>query len=59
MSVGIDDAIPLEVAFNPSYFRDATLHAGDGATVYLRDGLKAAVIDNGDAYALIMPMRVS
>jgi DNA polymerase III sliding clamp (beta) subunit (PCNA family) len=47
------------IAFNPAYFADALRHAGNGATVRLRDGLKAAVIEGEHAYALLMPMRVS
>jgi DNA polymerase III sliding clamp (beta) subunit (PCNA family) len=47
------------VAFNPAYFADALRHAGNGATVRLRDGRKAAVIEGENAYALLMPMRIS
>lgn len=49
------------VAFNPSYLADAIAHGGDGAPVFLRDRSKAALIGStdGDAYALVMPMRVA
>ena len=55
------DTIGLDafVAFNPSYAADALTHAGDSATIRLRDSLRAAVIEGENAYALLMPMRVS
>lgn len=53
------DEVTNGAAFNPAYFVDAVKHAGDGATVGIRDGLKAAYFDGGDRYALLMPMRVS
>ena len=46
------------IAFNPAYFRDALTHAGDGATVALREASKAALIEGDGSYALLMPMRV-
>ena len=54
------DAIGLDafVAFNPSYFAEAVKHAGNGATVNLRDSLKSALIEGDHGYALVMPMRV-
>jgi DNA polymerase III subunit beta len=50
---------PIEAAFNPKYAAEAIAHSGDGTTVRLRDGLKAAHFTNGDRYALLMPMRVA
>jgi DNA polymerase III sliding clamp (beta) subunit (PCNA family) len=55
---GKDEALAV-AAFNPSYFADAAQHAGDGAALRIRDGLKAAYFDGGDRYALLMPMRVN
>ena len=46
-------------AFNPAFFVDAVKHAGDGATIGIRDGSRAAYFDGGDRYALLMPMRVN
>lgn len=53
------DEVTNGAAFNPAYFVDAVKHAGDGATVGIRDGMRAAYFDGGDRYALLMPMRVS
>ena len=55
---GRDEALAA-AAFNPAYFVDAVKHAGDGATIGIRDGLRAAYFDGGDRYALLMPMRVN
>ena len=48
----------FSVALNPSYAADAFRHAGDGANVYVRDGLKALYAENGGTFSLLMPMRV-
>jgi DNA polymerase III subunit beta len=50
---------PIEIAFNAKYAAEAIAHSGDGTTVRIRDGLKAAHFTNGDRYALLMPMRVN
>ena len=50
------DALPI--ALNPGYAADAFLHAGDGANVFVRDGLKAVYAENGGTFSLLMPMRV-
>ena len=55
---GRDEALAA-AAFNPAYFADAVKHAGDGATIGIRDGMSAAYFDGGDRFALLMPMRVS
>ena len=48
----------FSIALNPSYAADAFRHAGDGANVYVRDGLKAVYAENGGTFSLLMPMRV-
>lgn len=53
------DGSAFELALNASYAADAFEHAGDGATVYLRDGLKALYAENERTFSLLMPMRVS
>jgi DNA polymerase III sliding clamp (beta) subunit (PCNA family) len=55
---GNSDALAA-AAFNPAYFVDAVKHAGNGGTIGIRDGLRAAYFDGGDRYALLMPMRVN
>lgn len=46
------------VAANPDYLRDLADHVGDGATLRLRDGLRAMVATGNGRTSLLMPMRV-
>jgi hypothetical protein len=49
---------PLDVSANADYLVDLVEHVGEGATMYLRDGLRAMVAERGGRTALLMPMRV-
>ena len=53
------DGDAFTIALNPTYAAEAIAHSGDGATVMLRDGLRAARFDGVSTFALLMPMRVS
>jgi hypothetical protein len=49
---------PGDVAANADYLADLVDHVGEGADLYLRDGLRAMVADRDGRSALLMPMRV-
>jgi DNA polymerase-3 subunit beta len=50
----------IEVAFNPSYFADALKFVGDErARLWVRDGLKPALIGPPDRRYVLMPVRLS
>lgn len=49
----------MTVAANPAYLADLVDHVGDGATLAVRDGLKAMIATGAGRTALLMPMRVS
>jgi DNA polymerase III sliding clamp (beta) subunit (PCNA family) len=49
---------PGDVSANPAYLADLVDHVGEGADLYLRDGLRAMVADRDGRTALLMPMRV-
>ena len=49
----------VTVAANPAYLADLVDHVGDGATLYLRDGLRAMIAEGEGRTTLLMPMRVT
>ena len=55
----VDGVLTLpRVAFNARYLRQALEHArGDNVEFRLNEGVKAAVLDEGDHLQLVMPMR--
>lgn len=48
---------PAEIALNGAYLADLVDHVGDGARLYVRDGLRAMVADADGRTSLLMPMR--
>jgi DNA polymerase III sliding clamp (beta) subunit (PCNA family) len=50
---------PGNVSANAAFLADLVDHVGEGASLYLRDGLRAMVADSDGRTALLMPMRVS
>jgi hypothetical protein len=48
----------FSVGVNPRFLADALELTGDGATVRVRDGLRALHVEGDGTYALVMPMRV-
>ncbi len=55
-----DGVGPIEVAFNPAYLADALRFCGgDRVRIFVRDGLKPALLGARDARYLLMPVRLS
>jgi len=50
---------PGEVIANAAYLADLVEHVGEGAAMYLRDGLRAMLAERDGRTALLMPMRAS
>lgn len=48
----------MTVAANPAYLADLVDHVGDGATLAIRDGLRAMLATGEGRTTLLMPMRV-
>jgi hypothetical protein len=48
---------PGEVTLDPAYLADLVDHVGEGAALYVRDGLRALVADRDGRTSLLMPMR--
>jgi hypothetical protein len=48
---------PGEVIANAAYLADLVEHVGEGAAMYLRNGLRAMVAERDGRTALLMPMR--
>jgi hypothetical protein len=48
----------VTVAANPAYLADLVDHVGDGATLHVRDGLRAMIAEGEGRTTLLMPMRV-
>jgi hypothetical protein len=49
----------VTVAANPAYLADLVDHVGDGATLAIRDGLRAMLATGEGRTTLLMPMRAS
>jgi hypothetical protein len=49
----------MTVAANPAYLADLVEHVGDGATLAIRDGLRAMLATGEGRTTLLMPMRVA
>lgn len=47
----------LTVALNPGFLADLADHVGEGATLHMRDGLRALLADQHGRASLLMPMR--
>lgn len=47
----------LTVALNPGFLADLVDHVGAGATLHMRDGLRALLADQHGRASLLMPMR--
>lgn len=55
-----DGVGPIEVAFNLDYLADALRFcSGDRVRIFVRDGLKPALLGTPDARYLLMPVRIS
>jgi hypothetical protein len=48
---------PGEVTLDPAYLADLVDHVGEGATLYVRDGLRAMFAEGDGRTSLLMPMR--
>ena len=48
---------PGTVIVNPAYLAELVDHVGEGASIYVRDGLRALVADSDGRTSLLMPMR--
>jgi DNA polymerase III sliding clamp (beta) subunit (PCNA family) len=49
----------MTVAANPAFLADLVDHVGDGATLTIRDGLRAMLATGDGRTTLLMPMRVA
>ena len=58
-TIGTATTGTVEVAANGAYLRDLADHVGPGATLAMRDGLRAMIATGEGRTTLLMPMRAS